>query len=121
MDKKSRKASQEKLGRWIVPFEGVKDSKGREYGVAVTTSLTVFGNVDESDPRSSWSYWRIEPGSYYTVCLHATRGGSSYGASQPDHHFPTAMERDEFIAKYLKRARRTAEKSAAKSMAKAAR
>ncbi len=105
MNYKSRVAKETKSKQRVVSF-GVKDSRGREIGAQIRTWETDF----ESASPEVKMWYAIKPGHYFSLNVHAVRGGISYGASQPTHYFTTVSERNAAIEKYLAQARKRAGK-----------
>lgn len=85
-----------------------RDSKGRTIGANISTGTLELIEIPED--YQGWFYADKEPGTYYVLCVHATRGGESFGALQRERFFKTVAERDAAIAKYLKEAAKRAAK-----------
>lgn len=83
---------------------GVKDRFGRAIGASVSYVIATFR------PWTSTNHSRSprEPGTYYEVRVQATRDGKAYGAGFNGAMFETAEDRDAYVAKYLKEARKRA-------------
>ena len=84
---------------------GIKDSKGREIGIDISTcTIEVF---ELTDAQSSVGFYSCfdELGEFISVCMTATRNGNSYGACQPRSYFKTQAEADVAIEKRIKSTR----------------
>lgn len=84
------------------------DKKGRRIGCMITIWEDTF------EITSGNSGFVCAPGTYFTFRQWATRDGEAYGAIQHNKLYATATERSEAIEKYLKSARKRAEKNASK-------
>jgi hypothetical protein len=87
---------------------GVADKRGRAIGALVETETVTFVPA----PVGATSGWHRAPGTFFRLCVQATRNGKEYGASQPDHYFATEAERVAAITKMLAGSRRRAAKVA---------
>lgn len=107
---------------------GIVDPWGRAIGVVIKTweaTFVVEESVGEWEHQSFYTLDRAERNAAactakgpFALFMQQTRNGSIYGASQRSSQFHTKEDRDAAIAKYLKQARKTAEKSVAKQAAK---
>lgn len=92
---------------------GVKDRLGREIG-----AKAFYADCEVTlEPEGTMGGWPIESlglGHHFAMTTSATRAGKSYGASQSPTFYATAKDRDDALAKYLKDARKRAEKRAGK-------
>lgn len=94
----------------------IKDAKGRTIGAFVTTWHRDYA------PRTAEhsSYYpnadgMIKPGvRYRMVQVHASRNGTSYGASQSAQLFESDEAAAAYVAKYLEKAKKRALKAASK-------
>lgn len=82
----------------------VRDQRGRAIGAAVTTFMVTFTAL----PDGATSGWCHAPGTFFGLCVQATRNGRGYGASQPWRFFATAAERARALAASLTASRRRA-------------
>ena len=82
-------------------FEGFTDPWLRTLGAHIKLDTVVMLAVPDSDVDQLRSYWRIEPGVYFTLQVQATRAGREYGASQPLRFFKTEKERAKAVDRYL--------------------
>lgn len=95
------------------PFD-VVDAKGRAIGADIhfeDCTVTEVGDDESGWPEGMRGY--LPAGSYQAMTAQATRGGKPYGASQGRTFYATAKDRDDALAKYLKDARKRAQKTAA--------
>lgn len=89
----------------FVPF-GIFDNKGREVGIYTATYEVEYTDQGEG-ARSGYS---TIPGRYFAVRVQTTRGGETYGASQPEQRFTTKEERAVYMAKRMAAGLKAAEK-----------
>ena len=87
---------------------GIRDKFGRLIGARIMTCETDF---TARGPEATGGYI-IPAGHYYSLLVHATRNGRTYGACQSAQPFTTEAERTAAIAKYLKGAEARARKTA---------
>jgi hypothetical protein len=79
---------------------GVRDRKGRMIGARVF--LRELDMVELTDVKDGYyGYNTVEPGHYFVMTVCATRGGASYGASQPRQYFTTAEAREAAMETYF--------------------
>lgn len=83
---------------------GVADARGRAIGVRIETAVVTFAAL----PADATSGWVRAPGTYYLLCMQATRNGARYGATQPAHYFATDAERTAAMTKMFAASRRRA-------------
>lgn len=83
-----------------------QDAKGRKMGALIQTFTSTF---EAKDAGATWGSTRA-PGSYFGAWVQASKDGKHWGSSQAERYFPTAAERDAFVARRL----RDMEKSALK-------
>jgi hypothetical protein len=110
---------------------GIIDPWGRAIGALVRTWESEFVVREDVGEYEFETYYTLERAQQqvadrtargkFSLFMQQTRGGSCYGASQSNSQFHTAEERDAAIAAYLKKARKTAEKSVVKQADKKAR
>lgn len=98
----------------LVAF-GVRDRLGREIGARLVAQVGTaeFGKVSQYQPNGAGysSLADRAPGSpLVRAYFQATRGGKTYGASQPPRFFSTIDEAREAFAAYLVDARKRAGK-----------
>src|SRR5436190_22932661 len=71
----------------------VKDNKGREIGVVVTTYEVDFLPTDKD-------YGYLQPAGHYLAAnVHVSRDGKTYGSSQRTEYFKTEEERTSYTQK----------------------
>jgi hypothetical protein len=94
---------------------GVVDRLGREIGARAFAERVTVEEVTADDQAGRITSWPrdMRLGDFFTYTPHATRNGSSYGASQSAVWFDTEAERDRGVEKYLDSARKRASKTAA--------
>ena len=93
------------IAKGIYDF-GIVDDKGRKVGAWIWTGQVAF----YMDPEKTTSGYRREPGTYYFGRVHATRGGTPFGASQPERYFATERAQWKWKTKYLANAQKRAAK-----------
>jgi len=71
-----------------VDFE-VSDQRGRAIGALVDTRLVTFIAL----PADATNGYRHPAGTFYALCIQATRNGRPYGAGQPHRYFANEAER----------------------------
>lgn len=84
-------------------LSGKIDAKGRAMGTRVRTNEVTLTELSENDAKTM-SYYRLEPGHYYTAQIQATKNGEKWGSWQPTQYFKTEAERDAAVAKRLAKA-----------------
>ncbi len=104
---KSRREKRTNVSQTKTDF-GVRDARGR----AVGTKVTFFVDTFVALPADAKSWHNIKPGRHFGMVVSATRDGASFGASQPDRYFPTAVARLAARDKHLKDVRKRALKLA---------
>lgn len=88
---------------------GAMDRKGRRHGAEVRTSEYTYRAMTAEEVARERTWWRINPGHYFTVIVQALKNGKNWGASQPRHFFSTLAERDDYIASRLADMRKRAD------------
>jgi len=97
---------------------GLSDKKGRAIGARIYLSTMVTRPVSEENAKG-WGaqIHKLPAGTYYMLLTSAMRGGETFGAYTGNRAFKTIEERTAAIAKYLKGAKKRAEKEAARAAA----
>lgn len=106
---------------------GLVDYWGRAVGCRITTWESSYEVIErigrwefelfKTRERAEGLKAQYEARGLFGLYAHQTRGGSDYGALNNTRYFKTREERDAAISKYLKQARKTAEKGVAKQKA----
>ena len=75
--------------RIVLPFN-LKDSKGREIGLAVSTSRVLVEEAPED--WKGYFHHMEETGEFIAVRMTVTRNGKEFGSCQPRQYFKTKAE-----------------------------